>query len=151
MIDKATPLQPSAAIAERFTAAVAFFAEHAAASWDPAKETREEGIARQANELARAELAVLDNGWRFEWREDPDTDSSDWIIGQDHQPYTVWQCLMLGPDGRVLQSLGAIDFGRDGEPWGHPQCRVVQAELASVETNERIRRRSSAEHRCDGI
>lgn len=133
MTDKATALQPSAAAAERFTAAVAFFAEHAAASWDPGKETREEGIARQANELALSELAVLANGWRFEWRVDPDTDSSDWIIDQDHQPYALWQCLMIDGEDQILQSLGAIDFGRDGRPWGQPYRRVVEADLAAIE------------------
>jgi hypothetical protein len=32
--------------------------------------------------------------------------------------------------GKVVQSLGGVDFGRDGDPWGQPYARVVEAELA---------------------
>lgn len=130
---KAPTLQRTAAAAELFTRAVTFFAEHAAVSWFPAMENRTEDIKHQAEALAMAELTSVDRGWRFDWRIDPDTDSGDWILDQDHQPYALWQCFMLDEDGRILQSLGGIDFGRDREPWGQPYRRVVQADLAAIE------------------
>ena len=57
----------------------------------------------------------------------------------DGIPYSLWQCCACSPHespGRfsnlstVVASLSGIDFGRDGEPWGDPYKRIVEAELA---------------------
>jgi hypothetical protein len=37
---------------------------------------------------------------------------------------------MVDEDGKIVQSLCFIDFGRDGSPWGDSYKRVVEAELA---------------------
>lgn len=52
------------------------------------------------------------------------------------QSYHLWQCTAWQCEGDDMgaltyrASLGGIDFGRDGEPWGNPYRRVVEAELA---------------------
>jgi hypothetical protein len=109
--------------------AVEFFAAHAGFSYDPRTETPEQGKRASAARLADAEARASAAGVSFEWSIDPDTDSSDW---SDETPaYAVWQCLARGADGAVIGSLGGVDFGPDGEPWGDPYRRVVEAEIAS--------------------
>lgn len=85
--------------------------------------------------LVRAERQAHDAGHSFEWSIDPEIDSSEF---SDERPtWALWQCVMRAgcpsdEEGRVLASLHGIDFGREGEPWGDPYRRVVEAELAQV-------------------
>jgi len=111
----------------------AFFYKHAGYSWS-GTETRVQGKRRCAHMLADAEKAARDAGCSFEWSIDPYMDSSEW---SDERPaWQVWDCLMRDASGRVVGSLGGIDFGRDGQPWGDSYKRVVEAELALEYTPE---------------
>lgn len=91
-------------------------------------ETEEQARDRGAHALAAAERAASDEGCSYEWSIDPDTDSSDW---SEDEPYAVWRVLMRDSGGRVVGSLGGVDFGSGGEPWGEQHRRFVEAELAS--------------------
>jgi len=108
--------------------AVTFFHEHAGYSYDPKRETKAQGRMRCARALAKAEADASSKGFYFRWSIDPDTDSSD--FEDSGEPWQLWQCAMYNPEGRIVASLHGIDFGRDGEPWGEPYRRVVEAELA---------------------
>jgi hypothetical protein len=112
-----------------------FFWKHAGYSYNPtAGETPEQGRRACAVALAAAERAGSDAGLSFDWMIDPDVDSSDW--SDDPEPWRQWVCLCRDMDGAVVASLGAIDFGRDGEPLGSDYRRVVEAELASEATTK---------------
>lgn len=108
--------------------AINFFRTHAGYSYDPATETAEQGRQRCAEWLAECERWALDADVSFEWGRD-DVDSSE--FSDDPEPWGLWFCIARGPDGEAIASLGAIDFGRDGEPWGDSCRRVVEAELAA--------------------
>ena len=136
-----------------YTTPVGFFKRYAGTSWNPQTETKEQGKERGARELAHAEQFVRDAGYAIQWEIDPDVTSADWMpayetvtlpptrtasgqlesrkVRQRHAPYSTWVCLIRDPEGNVCGSLGGVDFGRDGEPWGDPHRRVVEAELAS--------------------
>ena len=112
-----------------------FFLKHAGYSHDPQTETRMQGRVRCARMLAKAEREARDGGFSYSWSIDPDSLSSDWIDdsedgGKHHNTWRTWQCCMYNSAGDTVASLHAIDFGRDGEPWGDPYKRVVEAELA---------------------
>jgi hypothetical protein len=114
---------------------IAFFARWASVSWNPATQTREEGRVEGARKLARAEALARDLGFSFECSIDPDVTSADWRGprqdgGKYRNPWATWFCVMRDPAGEVAGSLGGIDFGRDGEPWGKAYRRVIEAELA---------------------
>ncbi len=110
----------------RMQKATQFFYEHAGFSYDPKTETAEEGRLRCARELAQAEYDSSEIS--FDWQVD-DCDSSEW--SDEQPPYAQWVCFARDVDsGRILASLGGIDFGRDSEPYGDPYMRVVEAELA---------------------
>lgn len=105
-----------------------FFLKHAGYSYGNGETKQQERI-RCARALAKNERAASKGGFTYVWSVDPHTDSSDF---SDESPaWSLWQCCMLNADGRIVNSLHAIDFGRDGEPWGDPYQRVVEAELAS--------------------
>lgn len=105
-----------------------FFLKHSGYSYDPKTETRMQGRIRCAQMLAKAEQTAKDNGVRFAWSVDSDVDSSDF---SDEMPaWQLWECLAYDEDGNVVASLCGIDFGRDGQPYGQPYARVVEAELA---------------------
>lgn len=107
-----------------------FFFTQAGYSYNTAKgETRNQGRIRCAQELVKAEdWAKLHLS--FEWNRD-DTTSAEF---SDERPaWGLWLCTARGINGDIVQSLSGIDFGRDGEPWGHPYKRVVEAELALEE------------------
>lgn len=106
----------------------AFFRKHAGYSHNPATETEAQGRARCACNLAAAERYAGDVGLSFEWSVD-DIDSSEW--SDDPEPWAQWACVCRDMSGAVVASLGGIDFGRDGEPWGDPYRRVIEAELAA--------------------
>ena len=77
--------------------------------------------------LAKAEAAATAAQADYDWEIDENIDSSDF---SDETPaWALWDCVMR-VNGRVVQSLGGIDFGRDKEPWSDPYKRVVEAELA---------------------
>jgi hypothetical protein len=123
-----------------------FFLKHAGHSHNPATESPMQGRVRCARQLAVVERKARDAGISFEWG--PDSyPSSEWIAddedgGKNRDPWGTWYCSAIGPrdeeyslndsrgQGEVLANLGGIDFGRDGEPWGDPYRRVVEAELA---------------------
>jgi hypothetical protein len=112
-----------------YAQAVAFFHEHAGWSYTPGKETEAQGRMRCARSLAKAESVARNVGLSFDWEQD-ECDSSEW---SDERPaWAQWVCACRGQDGKILDSLGAIDFGRDGQPWGQPYKRVVEAELATM-------------------
>lgn len=105
-----------------------FFLKHAGYSYDPKTQTKMQGRIMGAKELAAAERWALDQGCSFDWEVD-DVDSSDW--SDERSSWNQWVCIMRDAHGNVMESLCGIDFGRDGEPWGEPYKRVVEAELAS--------------------
>lgn len=106
----------------------AFFLDHAGYSYQPATENEYAGRVRGALALASAEADATDAGASFDWQIDQDIDSSEWC---DERPaWQTWQCCIRDAKGELLNSLGGIDFGRDGEPWSEPYKRVVEAELA---------------------
>ena len=110
-------------------AAWQFFLKHAGFSYKSGATEREKknAQARGARKLADAERRATQNGYSFSWETDT-IDSSD--FSDDPNPWALWICVMRDPQGRVVESLSGIDFGRDGEPYGDPYARVVQAELA---------------------
>ena len=85
------------------------------------------GRRRCAKALAKAEKRAWDEGYSFDWDIDKCGTSADW---GEPDAYSVWTCVMRDPEGRIAASLGGIDMGRGGEPWGNPYRRVVEAELA---------------------
>ena len=105
-----------------------FFYDNAAFMYDPAVETQEQGREHCASRLADVEQQARDMGYSFRWELDG-TDSSE--FSDDPEPWVLWACTMYDEEGNVLESLGGIDFGKDGEPWGNPYRRVIEAELAS--------------------
>lgn len=114
---------------------VAFFKRYAGFSYDPATETRMQGKLRCARALATAEAAARAAGCTFDWDCDPEITSADWVEKGDasrgyEEPWQTYACVMRDKGGRVVASLGGVDFGRDGSPRGEPYARVVEAELA---------------------
>jgi hypothetical protein len=112
-----------------------FFLKHAGYSYDPATQSPMQGRIQNARRLAAAERKARDHGYSFKWTIDLDCTSAHWIAdgkdgGRGCNPWQLWQCDFLNRQGYPLSNLGAIDFGRDGEPWGNPYRRVVEAELA---------------------
>ncbi len=114
---------------------VRFFYNQSGYSYDPKTETREQGRMRGAKALAKAEQEARDAGYCYQWEHD-NVDSSEW--SDETPPYVQWICIMRDADGKVLASLGGVDFGRDGEPWGNTYKRVVEAELASEAISARV-------------
>lgn len=105
-----------------------FFYAHAGSSYDPRTETPEQGRARCAERLAQAEREGSDRGFSFEWGID-DIDSSEFEDRED-APHALWECICRDVEGKLIGSLGGVDFGEGGEPWGDPYRRVVEAEIA---------------------
>lgn len=121
-----------------------FFKQWAGYSYDPQKETPEQGRRRCARALAKAEQWAQEHNYQYNWDYDG-MDSTEWIAddengGKNHEPWSTWQCLMIDPHDEVKQSLCGIDFGRDGQPWDDPYKRVVEAELAHEEMHEMEKR-----------
>jgi hypothetical protein len=129
------PIKPRGAIMNSYQ----FFLKHAGYSYDPKTQTPMQGRVQGARRLAAAERKARDVGYSFQWSADPSCLSSDWIAddedgGRNCDPWHTWQCALRGTGATFQGSCGAslhgIDFGRDGEPWGNPYRRVVEAELA---------------------
>ena len=108
--------------------AIRFFHKHAGYSYDPKTETPLQGRKRCARELAQTEREASQRGFYYLWSIDEAVDSSE--FDDDPNPWQLWQCAMFNEDGRIVNSLHGIDFGRDGSPYGDPYRRVVEAELA---------------------
>lgn len=111
-----------------------FFKTYAGFSYDPKTQTPEQGKHETATKLAQAERDGSDAGLTFEWSLDG-MDSIEWIEpgkngGKGRKPWGTWQCICKDEEGKIIASLYGIDFGRDGQPWGEPYRRVVEAELA---------------------
>lgn len=105
-----------------------FFFEHAGFSYDPKTETPEQGKLRCAQELAKAEAWARNNDVAFRWSVDEDCDSSS--FSNKRPRWQLWQCAAYR-DGEFATSIGAVDFGRDRDPWMDPYRRVIEAELAA--------------------
>jgi len=105
-----------------------FFLANAGYSYDPKTETPMKGRIRCAQLLAKAEQTACDLGYAFEWCMDQYSDSSE--FSEESPAYSLWVCVMRDPDGLAVDSLGGVDFGRDGTPWGDSYRRVVEAEMA---------------------
>jgi len=101
-----------------------FFFDHAGYSYSP-PESPLSGRTRCAELLASAEEWARDNGWRFAWERDQDSDE-----------HGAWHCFLYSADGALCQSLSGITFD-SGEPWGESYRRVVEAELAHQEQEAR--------------
>lgn len=121
-----------------------FFFIHAGYSYDPKKETRKQGRARCASELATAARYARKHDWWYEWE-------PDWSIGShrdfygadsayaDREPDTCESCILRDSNDNVLGSLGCID---DAAVGGYR--RVIEAELALEAMHE-------AEHKRDQV
>ena len=105
-----------------------FFYDQAGYGYQPDQETKEEERRRCARQLAEAERVASEAGFSYEWEIDLSGDSSE--FNDDPEPWALWCCVCRDMDGAFMASLYGIDFGRDGEPWGQPYRRVVEAELA---------------------
>lgn len=112
-----------------------FFIANAGYSYDPKTQTPIQGRRECAKQLAFAEKRAHERGCSFSWEIDPNVTSADWISdfkdgGKHRHPWHTWLCVARDENGTAFASLGGIDFGRNGEPWGDPYRRVVEAELA---------------------
>lgn len=113
-----------------------FFYANAGSSYDPKRETKQQGRARGARLLAKAERDAANLGYTFSWREDyADYKNSLWdhaywcqdaAAGVEHT-HEVWGCVMLDENEQHAQSLWAII-----DP-SAAYRRVVEAELALEE------------------
>ena len=111
-----------------------FFLKHAGYSYDPKTETVMQGRIRGARALAKDERDARNGGFTYVWSIDEMSTSAEFdnddFNGSNSDPWQLWQCAMLNAEGRIVNSLHGIDFGRDGSPWGDAYRRVVEAELA---------------------
>lgn len=104
-----------------------FFLKNAGFSYDPKKETPFKGRVRGARSLAEAERRASAEGCTFEWTQD---DTTNREFTDEGAEYPLWHCLMRDAAGKAVGSLGGVDFGEDGAPWGDPYRRVIEAEMA---------------------
>lgn len=105
-----------------------FFLKHAGYSYNPETETPMQGRIKGARALAKAERQARDAGYSFAWGIDDPRGSAQWT---DEKPaWGSWYCVAHNSEGETKYALYGIDFGRDGEPWGNPYRRAVEAELA---------------------
>ena len=105
-----------------------FFYANAGYGYDPITETPEQGKARGARLLARAERRASASGMSFHWFPDPEATSAE--FDDKTEPYRLWCCVAQDASHEVVASLGAVDFGPEGDPWTSDYRRVVEAELA---------------------
>lgn len=105
-----------------------FFFDNAGYSYDPKTETQDQGRERFAKQYAAAEAWARDNGYSFNWEIDPGIDSSD--FSNERPAWQLYQVTMFNSDGEVVDSMGGVDFGRDGTPWGDNYRRVCEAEMS---------------------
>lgn len=111
-------------------AAYLFFLKHGACSYTPGKETKRQGYARQARQLAKAERDARALGYTFEWTDDWSIGSHVREFGEEsypEEPGTCESCIMRDPAGNVVQSLGCVDDA------SREYRRAIEAELALEE------------------
>jgi hypothetical protein len=103
-----------------------FFLRHAGYSFDPKTETRAQGRARGARQLADAEAKAKDQECWYRWEPDWECGSHQDYYGSayDREPETCECCSMFDCDGELLANLGCIDDATA------EYRRVVEAELA---------------------
>ncbi len=102
-----------------------FFFCYAGFSYDPHKQTLVEGKMECAKALAMAERWASEQGLSFEWNIDDDPLVYGDETGQQ------WYCSCFDEDGKLLSSLGSIEFSDDVGPFGvDPYSRIIEAELA---------------------
>lgn len=108
-----------------------FFLKHSGYSVGP-DETRQQGRARCAKQLAEAERRADDGGMTFAWEPDdvPFECACDDPTCESHEPHQAYGCVARDACGTVVGSLWGISFGPGVEPDGQTYARVVQAELA---------------------
>ena len=115
---------------EPLTDAEAFFYKHAGWSYDPARQTPDEGRRECARTLARAEVEAQARGWSVEWS--PDTDAIwDDDVERETTDYDQYLATLYDDEGCYLTGIGSVDFGPTDCPEDEPYARVVAAELAS--------------------
>lgn len=110
-----------------------FFYKHAWFSYDPTTETQQQGRAKCARLLAKAEINAKQLGFTYIWEDDYDDydnslgDHAVWCDDEKHgieHSHEVYMCIMEDADGNAVDSLGAIiEPSREGR-------RVIEAELA---------------------
>ncbi len=105
---------------------VVFFYEHAGRSCRP-PQTWAEGALEGARKLASAEEWARHECCWFDWSQD-ERDSREWNKTRPYYPQQA--CVMHDAQGRAVQSLCGIDFGRKNPDPHGTYVRVVQAELA---------------------
>ena len=98
--------------------AVQFFYDIAGTSYNPMIETVEAGKLRNAETLAKAEQFALLRGYHFQWEPD-----QDWCGD-------LWLCIMYDATGNIVETLGGVDFGEHGKPWGNDNRRLIEAQMA---------------------
>lgn len=104
-----------------------FFFNHAGHSYNPAKETMEQGRERGARNLAAAEGIARNAGVSFVWQVDADSSEPDM--------HPLYECLAYDAAGKVCGSLSAVEFGPDSSPQSSDYRRVVEAEIAAEYVN----------------
>ena len=99
-----------------------FFFDNAGVGWNPQTETKQEGQARGAAELAKAMHYALDKGWTFEWG----ADDQRCNCGKKNCGHTVEYCQLedASNGNHILGSLSGICGATAA------YRRVVEAELA---------------------
>jgi len=104
-----------------------FFYDHAGFSYDPTKETAEQGHQKCARELATAyaELYAVTTDAYVSWEIDPEITSHDWEPDSEPERPTLYAALIV--NGEIVGSLGGIDV-KDCNS-GDPYCKVVEAGL----------------------
>lgn len=115
-----------------------FFYEHAGWSYDPKTETKEQGRRRGARLLAKVERWASQTGVSYEWDQDGLTNRDFQEITNENPEYYLWRVLARDADGAVIGSLCGVDFGKDGQPWGNPYRRVVEAEISLEQFDKQL-------------
>ena len=110
-----------------------FFFENAGYSYDPKRETPQQGKLRCARQLAAAERWLSEQpGHEIEWAVDDHPDRS----GIDHDGPLYGCIVTLASEEQA--SLWGIDLGPEGD-LSDPYARVVVAELASELMPQNVR------------
>lgn len=124
-----------------------FFYDHAGYSYEAGSSKSKKKMAREINaiELAAAERWAEENGYKFEWEDDP--------VAYDHlgdvSPEDVSEVLvvlMKDPSGEVVQSLGGVLMGHNSIN-NRIVREVIEAELALEQIAEQQASRNPSRRR----
>jgi hypothetical protein len=105
-----------------------FFYTHAAPSYNPAKETQEQGRVRNAENLAAAEGIARNAGVSFAW-----------TCTDRRAKASKWMCMAYDASGNYCASKHEIEFDAKG-PHGNAYRRVIEAELADEYVTDELNR-----------